>query len=206
MKAVADMAPTPLQLAKGVGLRLADPERPELGWRTFAFDRIRQTQRKKEMNPKPPRERPVLIESTIRLYGVLSRLESEIKLDAAVRELVKIRASQINGCAFCIDMHWKDARAAGESEERLYSLAAWHESPLYSKRERAALALCEAITLIADNHVADDVWDDAAEWFVADELAHLVFAISTINTWNRLAITARTEPGDYQPPTLEEAV
>jgi len=157
------------------------------------------------MSPQLPRERPVLIESTIRLYGVLSRLESEIRLDATVRELVKIRASQINQCAFCLDMHWKDAHAAGESEERLYSLAAWRESPLYSERERAALALCEAITLIADIGVPDDVWDRAAEWFQPGELAHLVFAITAINSWNRLTISARTEPGHSQPPPLQEA-
>jgi AhpD family alkylhydroperoxidase len=146
------------------------------------------------MTPKLSRERPVMNQSTIRLYGLLSRLESEIKLDATVRELVKVRASQINRCVFCIDMHWKDARGAGESEERLYSLAAWRESPLYSERERAALALCEAITLIDSAGVPDDVWEQAAEWFQPEEMAHLVFAITAINSWNRLTIAARTEP------------
>jgi AhpD family alkylhydroperoxidase len=93
------------------------------------------------------------------------RLEAAIELDPRVRDLVRVRASQINGCAFCIDMHWKDARAGGEREERLYSLDAWRDSPLYSERERAALALCEAVTLVADSHVPDEVWDAAAGQF-----------------------------------------
>jgi AhpD family alkylhydroperoxidase len=121
---------------------------------------------------------------------------------ADLRELIRVRASQINGCAFCIDMHWKDARAAGESEERLYSLAAWRESPLYSDRERAALELCEAITLVADTHVPDDVWEQAAAEFDGGELANLVFAITAINAWNRLVISVRTEPGHYQPTAI----
>jgi AhpD family alkylhydroperoxidase len=134
-------------------------------------------------------------------YQAMVALERSITLDESVKELVKLRASQINGCAYCIDMHWKDARARGEPEERHYGLDAWEESPLYSERERAALALCEAMTLIAGSHVADDVWDSAAAHFDADELAQLVFAIAAINTWNRLLITVRTPPGTYQPKT-----
>jgi alkylhydroperoxidase family enzyme len=102
-------------------------------------------------------------------------------------------------------MHWKDARAAGESEERLYSLPAWRESPVYSERERAALALCEAMTLISGSHVPDDVWEPARAAFTAEELAQLVFAITAINAWNRLMITARVEPGHYQPGIFEAA-
>ena len=131
----------------------------------------------------------------------LSALEAQVQgsgLEHSLIELVKTRASQINGCAFCIDMHWTEARAAGESEDRLYSLDAWRESPLYSDRERAALELCEAVTLIADAHVPDGVWDAAAAEFEPSELAHLVFAITAINAWNRLVISARIEPGSYR--------
>ena len=110
-----------------------------------------------------------------------------------------MRASQLNGCAFCIDMHWQDARAAGEREDRLYALDAWRESPLFSPRERAALELCEAVTLVSETHVPDDVWERAAAAFESDELAQLVFAIAAINAWNRLMISARSEPGHYQP-------
>ena len=119
--------------------------------------------------------------------------------------LVALRASQINGCAFCLDMHWKDLRAAGESEERIYSLDVWRESPLYSERERAALELCEAMTLVAETHVPDDVWERARASFDDDELAQLVIAISAINSWNRLNITARVEPGHYQPGAFADA-
>src|SRR6185437_15511628 len=120
-----------------------------------------------------------------------------VELDHGLRLLLEIRASQINGCAFCLDMHWKDARAAGESEERLYMLGAWRESSLYSDRERAALELCEAMTNIADNGVSDDIWERAAAVFAAEELAQVVFAIAVINTWNRTSITTQNEPGHY---------
>jgi AhpD family alkylhydroperoxidase len=133
-----------------------------------------------------------------RPFSAMLRLEDAIELDQGVHMLVSVRASQINGCAFCIDMHWKEARAAGEREDRLYSLDAWRESPLYSNRERAALELCEAITLVADTHVPDEVWDQATAEFEPRELAHLVFAITAINAWNRLVISARVEPGTYR--------
>jgi AhpD family alkylhydroperoxidase len=132
-------------------------------------------------------------------YAAMHRLERSIELEHPIADLVALRASQINGCAFCVDMHWKDARALGESEERLYSLAAWRESPLYTDRERAALALCEAVTLIAESRVPDDVWSEARSAFTVQELAQLVFAITAINAWNRLMITARVEPGHYEP-------
>ena len=144
-------------------------------------------------------QRPIDREATSRLYAAMFRLEREIRLDTTLRELIAVRASQINGCVFCIDMHWKDARAHGESEERLYSLDAWRESPLYGERERAALQLCEAITLVRDTHVPDEDWDRAAQQFDLDELGHLVFAITAINAWNRLCISARVEPGHYAP-------
>ena len=151
-----------------------------------------------------PAHRIQLAELAQRQYAAMARLEGSIELDGRLRELIKLRASQINGCAFCIDMHWKDARAAGESEERLYSLNAWRESPLYDEREQAALDLCEAMTLIADTHVPDDVWRRAEEQFAPEVLAQLVFAITAINAWNRIAITSRTDPGHYRPGMFGE--
>jgi len=134
-------------------------------------------------------------------YRAMLALDQSITLDYQLRELIKVRASQINGCAFCIDMHWKDARAAGETEERLYMLSAWRESDLYTDREKAALELCEAITTIADAHVPDAVWARVAAHYQREELAQLVFAITAINAWNRIAITARAQPGHYRPAT-----
>lgn len=114
-------------------------------------------------------------------------------------ELVKIRASQLNHCAYCLDMHTKDARAMGESEQRLYALSAWQETPFYTARERAALALTEAVTLIADGPVADEVYEQARQHFTDEELVNLTMNIVTINGWNRLSVTFRTLPGTYQP-------
>jgi AhpD family alkylhydroperoxidase len=157
------------------------------------------------MSKTIPARRLQLTEEAPRQYAAMYRLERSIELERPLSDLIALRASQINGCAFCIDMHWKDARAAGESEERLYSLPAWRESPVYSERERAALALCEAMTLISGGHVPDDVWDPARAAFRGEELAQLVFAITAINAWNRLMITARVEPGHYQPGIFEAA-
>jgi AhpD family alkylhydroperoxidase len=151
------------------------------------------------MNAPFPARRLTLAESAPRPYAAMYRLETAIELDLALRNLITVRASQINGCAFCIDMHWQDARAAGESEERLYALAAWEESPLYSPRERAALELCDAITLVSETRVPDELWERAAARFEHDELGQLVFAITVINAWNRLMISVRTEPGLYRP-------
>jgi AhpD family alkylhydroperoxidase len=152
-----------------------------------------------------PAKRLVLAEHAPRQYAGMLRLEQSIELEGGLHELIRLRASQINGCAFCIDMHWKDARVAGESEERLYSLDAWRESPLYNARERAALELCEAMTLVAESQVPDRVWDRAAAHFGPDELAQLVFAITAINAWNWLLLTARSEPGLCQPQVREVA-
>ncbi len=120
-------------------------------------------------------------------------------LEESLVHLVKMRASQINGCAYCCDMHSKDARALGETEQRLYLLNAWEESPFYSERERAALELTEAVTKITEGHVPDVVWENAKQHFSEQELLALVFTLTTINAWNRLAITTRTEVGEYQP-------
>src|SRR2546421_2130166 len=121
-------------------------------------------------------------------------------LDHRLLHLIKLRASQINGCAYCIDMHWKDARATGESEQKLYGLDAWRESPYYSDRERAALEWTEAITLVAEGHVPDGAFDAVRSQFSEKEIADLTLAAATINAWNRLAIAMRSEPGKYQPP------
>jgi AhpD family alkylhydroperoxidase len=120
-------------------------------------------------------------------------------LEGTLLNLIKLRASQVNGCAYCIDMHWKDLRAAGEKDQRLYGLDAWEESPYYSDRERAALAWTEAVTNIRDGHVRDEVYEIARKQFSEKELADLTLAVAAINAWNRLAISARTEPGTYQP-------
>lgn len=120
-------------------------------------------------------------------------------LEEPLLHLIKLRASQINGCAFCLDMHWKDLRAIGENEQKLYSLDAWRECPWYTDRERAALAWTEAVTLVTNGHVPDAVYLEAKAHFTEKELADLTFAIATINAWNRLSIAARTTPGGYQP-------
>ncbi|MFN8493759.1 MAG: carboxymuconolactone decarboxylase family protein [Caldilineaceae bacterium] len=119
-------------------------------------------------------------------------------LEPSLLELVKIRASQLNGCAYCLDMHAKDARAMGETEQRIYALSAWHETPFYTERERAALALTEAVTLIANGPVSDEVYEEAQKHFTEVELVNLVMSIVTINGWNRLSVTFRTVPGAYQ--------
>jgi len=120
-------------------------------------------------------------------------------LEVSLLHLLKLRVSQINGCAYCIDMHWKDLRATGENEQRLYSLDAWLESPFYSERERAALAWAEAVTLITDGHVPDEIYEQARKQFNETELANLTLAVVAINGWNRINIAFRTVPGDYQP-------
>jgi AhpD family alkylhydroperoxidase len=121
-------------------------------------------------------------------------------IEPNILHLIDLRASQINGCAFCLDMHWKDLRALGESERRLYSLDAWRENEdLYNQRERAALAWCEALTKITEGHVSDAVYDEVIQVFSEKEIADLTLAVATINSWNRIAIASRMVPGVYQP-------
>jgi len=120
-------------------------------------------------------------------------------LDERLLHLVRLRASQINHCAYCIDMHWKDLRAVGETEQRLYGLDAWRESPYYSDRERAALAWTEAVTLVADDQVPDGLYHTVQPHFSDTELADLTLAVATINAWNRLSIASRLLPGSYRP-------
>ena len=133
-----------------------------------------------------------------RAMAALNRYVEECGLEHSLLELVKMRASQINGCAYCIDMHSKDARALGESEQRLYALSAWRETPFYTERERAALALTEAAIRIADGHVSDAIYEEASRHFSEEELVNLMLAIVTINGWNRLSITFQTPVGNYQ--------
>jgi len=121
------------------------------------------------------------------------------KLEPSLIHLVKMRASQINGCAYCLDMHSKDARAAGETEQRLYALNAWEETPFFTDRERAALAWTEVVTLVSKDHVPDAVYEAARQRFSEEELVNLTMAIVTINGWNRLCIAFRVVPGAYQP-------
>ena len=130
--------------------------------------------------------------------GELHAFVKRCGLDHMLLELIKLRASQINGCAHCIDMHTKELRAGGESEQRLYLLNAWEESPFYSDRERAALAWTEALTLITDGHVPDEVYEQARAQFSEEELANLTCAVIAINGANRLNIAFRTVPGSYQ--------
>ena len=127
-------------------------------------------------------------------------------LDEKLLLLVKFRVSQINGCAYCLDMHSKDLRAAGETEQRLYLLDAWRESPLYNERERAALAWAEAVTLVANDHVPDEVYEQARNQFTDEELVNLTLAVVATNGWNRLSISLRAVPGNYQPRQYEEFV
>src|SRR5487761_1958642 len=134
------------------------------------------------------------------VYKSLMGLEEAVHasgLDRSLIDLVKLRASQINGCAYCIDMHWKDLRAIGEPEQRLYGLDAWRESPYYTDRERAALMWAEAVTLVAGGQVDDLVYESVKLQFTEKELAGLTCVVASINVWNRLAISGRTEPGLY---------
>ena len=134
----------------------------------------------------------------------LERQVAQARLDRKLLDLVRMRASQINGCAYCLDMHSKDARAQGETEQRLYGLNAWRETPYYSPRERAALEWTEVLTLVAETHAPDDVYERVREQFSEDEVVHLTLAIVAINGWNRLNVAARTVPGDYVAGSVEK--
>jgi AhpD family alkylhydroperoxidase len=131
------------------------------------------------------------------MYG-LEKYVRESGLEKALLELVRLRASQMNGCAYCIDMHTKDARAEGESEQRLYGLTAWRETPFYNDRERAALEWTEAVTAIGEAGVPDELYSATSKHFTETELVNLTMAVVAINGWNRLAISFRAVPGSYQ--------
>jgi AhpD family alkylhydroperoxidase len=134
----------------------------------------------------------------------LERQVQKASFDSKLLDLVRMRASQINGCAYCLDMHSKDARANGETEQRLYGLEAWRETPYYSSRERAALEWTEALTLVSESHVPDEVYERVRAQFSEDEVANLSLAIVAINGWNRLNVAARTVPGGYVPGSLAQ--
>jgi AhpD family alkylhydroperoxidase len=158
--------------------------------------------------PKAPEQAPRIswTEHAPDVYKAMVRLDQAARrhLDPALLELVKIRASQINHCAFCLDMHSKDALAAGESVERIVQLAAWEESRhFYTEKEIAALELTEAVTVLTDGFVPDEVFEKAAKHFDETELAHLISAITVINAWNRFGVTARLTPGHYTPGSLK---
>ncbi|GGK92752.1 carboxymuconolactone decarboxylase family protein [Streptomyces flaveus] len=133
------------------------------------------------------------------LHGAAVSAARDAKIEPELLELLRIRASQINGCAFCLDMHTKDARAQGETEQRIYALSAWRETPFFTERERAALALTEAVTLVHDGRVPDAVYAEAAEVFDEEQIAALIWAATVINAYNRIAIAQRMAPGAYQP-------
>lgn len=127
-------------------------------------------------------------------------------LEPSLMELIKMRTSQMNGCAFCLDMHSKDARAAGETEQRLYGLDAWRETPYYTDRERAALSWTEALTNVQQGHVPDSVFEEVKRHFSDEEIANLTLAINQINSWNRISIAFRAVPGSYQPQKRAEKI
>lgn len=134
----------------------------------------------------------------------LERYVASSELEESLVHLLKMRVSQMNGCAYCIDMHAKDARAGGETEQRLYALDAWRETPFYSDRERAALAWAEAVTEVDESRVPDDVYESAREHFDEEAMVALNMAVVAINGWNRLAVPFRTVPGSYEPEESTE--
>lgn len=135
----------------------------------------------------------------MRAMNALETYIADCGIEPALQDLVKLRASQLNGCAYCVDMHSLDARAGGETEQRLYALPVWRETPFFSERERAALLWTEKLTLIAHDQVPDEVYAQVRPQFTEEELANLTLIIATINAWNRFAISFRAEPGHYKP-------
>lgn len=144
--------------------------------------------------PVIPHTRAGDVTGTDKAYGAMAHFDQSITLDHGLRELIKLRASVLNGCSFCVDLHTTDARAAGETDRRLASVAVWHHAPFFTARERAALALTDAMTNFAPEGVPDAVWDEAKANIDPEELGQLVMAITAINAWNRIAITFLTTP------------
>ncbi|MEV7090763.1 carboxymuconolactone decarboxylase family protein [Streptomyces sp. NPDC093085] len=155
----------------------------------------------KQSAPRVPLKKitPDVSASMGALHAAAVTAAQDAKVEPEILELVQIRASQINGCAFCLDMHTKDARAQGEAEHRIHTLSAWRDTPFFTERERAALALTEAITLVHDGQVPDAVYAEAAAVFEEPQLAALIWAATVINAYNRIAIATRMIPGAYQP-------
>ena len=154
--------------------------------------------------PRLNLQAPAVADVVQAMYGLEAPLRKS-GLELKLRELVKVRASQLNGCAYCLDMHTKDARAHGETEQRLYALSAWRETPFFTDRERAALEWTEHLTLIAGKDVSDDPYERVRAHFSEEELTRLTLAIVQINGWNRLVITAQVPVGSYQPGQFEQA-
>jgi len=138
------------------------------------------------------------------MYGLEAPLCNS-SLEPTLRELIRVRGSQLNGCAYCLDMHTKDARAHGETEQRLYALSAWSETPFFTDRERAALEWTEHLTLLASKGISDELYARVREHFSEEEMIHLTLVVVQINSWNRLVITARVPVGSYQPGQFERA-
>src|SRR5689334_15548668 len=153
---------------------------------------------RKELSMKSRIDIAKVSPEAVKLLRSVEAWLAQCGLEHSLLHLVKMRASQINGCAYCLDMHSKDARALGETEQRLYTLDAWDETPFFSARERAALAWTEALTRIAETHAPDEVFQQVREHFSESELANLTIAIGMINTWNRISIGLRSVPGTYQ--------
>ena len=142
---------------------------------------------------------PKLVPDAYQALVALERYTRGCGMDQRLLDLVRLRASQVNHCAYCIDMHWKDLRADGETEQRLYGLIAWRETPYFTDRERTALEWTEAVTLLTDGFVPDDVYERAHTQFTDDELVKLTTTITAINAWNRMCVSMRTVPGNYHP-------
>ncbi len=138
------------------------------------------------------------------MYGLEAPLRNS-SLEPTLRELIRVRGSQLNGCAYCLDMHTKDARAHGETEQRLYALSAWRETPFFTDRERAALEWTEHLTLVASKGISDELYARVRKHFSEEEMIHLTLVVVQINSWNRLVITARVPVGSYQPGQFERA-
>ena len=157
------------------------------------------------MKPRIDLTTPVAAGAVQAMFG-LERHVRQAGFEKGLLDLIRMRASQINGCAYCLDMHSKDARAHGETEQRLYGLSAWREAPYYSERERAALEWTESLTLVADSHVPDEVFERARKHFSEAELVGLTLAVVQINGWNRLSISMRALPGTYQPGSVDKMI
>lgn len=156
------------------------------------------------LEPRINLQSPALADIMKAMHGLEAPLRHS-SLEPALRELIKVRASQLNGCAYCLDMHTKDARAHGETEQRLYAVSAWRETPFFTDRERAALEWTEHLTLIANEGISDELFVRVREHFSEEEMTHLMLAVVQINSWNRLVIPARVPVGNYQPGQFERA-
>lgn len=158
-----------------------------------------------KLEPRVNLQNSAMAEIMKAMYGLEAPLRNS-SLEPTLRELIRVRGSQLNGCAYCLDMHTKDARAHGETEQRLYALSAWRETPFFTDRERAALEWTEHLTLLASKDISDELYARVREHFSEEEMIHLTLAVVQINSWNRLVITARVPVGSYQSGQFERAI